>query len=260
MPIETQTDISAVADHLISYPHSFVKATGNVSSAIFLSQLLSLSKNATETDGWMSKSMTEWEELTGLRRHEQETARKNLRAINLLKEEVRGMPATLCFRLKHDEIARLLPEANQYAETGKLVSNLVCSSEGEDREAPESAANQFAENSKPLENKACETESHLQDEVKKTNSSVFEERVRAAFNRLEGKIDWIKKQTALLNEQGVEKNRQLVQMKLMLIGLLVMVFLILMLCISIWWSQPNYQYHATSLKPAPMNIVPQNRK
>lgn len=254
MPIEAQADSPAVTDHMISYPHSFVKATGNVSSAIFLSQLLSLSKNATETDGWISKSMTEWEELTGLKRHEQETARKNLRAIYLLEEKTRGMPATLCFRLKHDAIAILLPEANHYAETGKLVSNLVCSPEGEDRDATESTANQFAENSKLLENKACEAVIHPQTELQENSWRIFEGRVRDAFNRIEDKIGWVKNQTVLLSKQGTEKKNTLDQMKLMLIGLLVMVFLVLMLCFAIWWSQPDYQNHTPPQKPVPKQM------
>lgn len=260
MPIETQTNSPVVADHLISYPHSFVKATGNVVSAIFLSQLLSLSKNATETDGWISKSMKEWEELTGLRRHEQETARKNLQAINLLEEDVRGMPGKLCFRLKHDEIARLLPEANQYVENGKLVSNLVFSPDGVGKNTAENSVNQFAENNKSLEDKACEAESHLQTLEKKINWHMTLPKIQADFNRLESSIGFVKNQITKLNEQEGGKKSQLDWMMYMLIGVFGMVFLILVLCFVIWWSQPSYQNYMPSKQAVPTNSIPQNRK
>lgn len=280
MPIENQADNQPGADYLISYPRSFVIITGNVSSAIFLSQLLSLSKNADETDGWVSKSMSEWEELTGMRRNEQSAARKNLQAINLLEEEVRGMPATLCFRLNHDELARLLPEANQFAENGNLFCNLVCSSEWVGVDTAESSANQFAENSKPLEYKACEAESHLQTVEQRTNLRIFAGYVSDVLYRLENKIGWVKNQidllnkhrlesnidqaknkTELLNEQGSDKQTQLDWMKYMLAGmicLLGMGLLILLLCIAIWKGQSDYQNHASPQKPVPMNNAPQN--
>lgn len=279
MPIENQADNQPGADYLISYPRSFVIKTGNVSSAIFLSQLLSLSKNTDETDGWVSKSMSEWEDLTGMRRNEQSAARKNLQAINLLEEEVRGMPATLCFRLNHDELARLLPEANQFAENGKLVSNLVCSPEWVGVDTAESSANRFAENNKPLEYEACEAESHLQTSEYKINWRIFAGRVSDILYRLEYKIGWVKNQiellnkhrlesnidqvenkTELLNEQGSDKQTQLDWMTYMLVGLFGMVFLILVLCIAIWRSQPDYQNHISPQQAVPKNSIPQNRR
>lgn len=262
MPIENQIDSSAAADHLISYPRSFVTTTGNVTSAILLSQLLRLSQSATETDGWVSKTLVEWQELTGMGRSEQSAARKSLLKIDLMEESVRGMPATLCFRLKHDELARLLPEANQYAENENLVSNLVCSPEWVGADAEKSSANQFSEGSKPLEDKACEAMIHPQTEVEETNRRIFEGRVRDAFNWLGGSIGKVKNQSELLNIQGAVNKKLLDQMKLMLIGLLVMVSLILILSITIWMSLSDYQSHASPQKPMspPMSNAQQYRR
>lgn len=262
MPIENQADNQPGTDYLISYPRSFVIKTGNVSSAIFLSQLLSLSRTTTETDGWVSKSMAEWQELTGMGRNEQSAARKSLLKIDLMEENVRGMPATLCIRLKHDELARLLPEANQYAENGNLFSNLVCSPEWVGADTAESSANQFAENSKPLENKACEADSHLQTVEKKINWHTTLPRIQADFNRLESNIGVVNNKIDLLNEQGCDKETRLDRMESMLIGLIVMVFMILVLCIFIWWLQLNYQNVAPSQKalPMPTNNTPQYRR
>ena len=259
MPIENKADNPAVADHLISYPRSFVSTTGNVASAILLSQLLRLSKSTTETDGWVSKSMAEWQELTGMGRNEQSAARKSLLKIDLMEENVRGMPATLCFRLKHDALARLLPEANQFAENGNLFSNLVCSPEWEGIDIAKSSVNQFSQNGKPLEYKAYEAESYLQTAENKINWRIFAGRVSDILYRLEFKIGWFKNQIELLNKQWAEKKKRLDRMEYMLIGLLGIGFLILMLCIAIWWSQANY-LNAPSQNAVPMNNVQQNRK
>lgn len=259
MPIENQIDRHDVAD-LISYPRSFVTITGNVSSAILLSQLLLLSKSSTETDGWVSKTLVEWQEITGMGRSEQSAARKSLMKIDVMEESVRGMPATLCFRLKHDELARLLPEANQYAEN--LRCNLVRSPEWGAEGGTDSHANQFAENNKSLEDKPCEAMSHQQAVVLETNLSGFEGRVRSAFSRLTGKVDRVQNQAVLLAEQGDEACASLDQVKLMLIGLLVMASLILMLSIAIWKGQPDYQNQASTHKiiPAPTSSVQQYKR
>ncbi len=232
MPIENQIEIPVATDRLISYPRSFVTITGNVSSAILLGQLLRLSKSSTETHGWVSKSLLEWQEITGMGRSEQNAARKSLLKIDVMEENVRGVPATLCFRLKHDELAKLLPEANQYAEN--LSCNQVCSPEWGAEGVADSHANQFAENNKPSEDQSCEAMSHQQTVVLETNLSGFEGRVRSAFSRLTGKVDGVQNQAVLLAEQGDEACASLDQVKLMLIGLLVMASLILMLCIAIW--------------------------
>lgn len=250
MPIENQADNSADADYLISYPRSFVTTTGNMASAILLSQLLRLSKNATETDGWIPKTETAWRELTGLTRHEQIAARKILRTVKVLEEEVRGMPATLYFRLNYDELARLLPEAVLYAENGNLVSNLVCSSKGVGADAAKSPVNQFAEGGKPLEDKVFAAVIHPKAEAE-TSRLVFEGLVRDAFV-LHGKnIGTVKKQTEQLNTQGAVKTKLLDQIKRMIIGLLVMVSLILILSIIIWWTRPSVQSYVSPQKPTP---------
>ena len=50
-----------------------------------------------DPDGWIYKTQEEIEVETGLSRREQETARKQLRAVTLLREERRGVPARLYY-------------------------------------------------------------------------------------------------------------------------------------------------------------------
>jgi hypothetical protein len=49
--------------------------------------------------GWFYKTITQWEEETGLSRHEQETARKALRGLSFWQEERRGIPAQMFYRV-----------------------------------------------------------------------------------------------------------------------------------------------------------------
>ena len=52
-----------------------------------------------ERDGWFWKTAAEWQRETGLSRREQDSARRRLRALGLLEEQRRGMPAKRWFRL-----------------------------------------------------------------------------------------------------------------------------------------------------------------
>jgi hypothetical protein len=69
-----------------------------------LSQALYWTKRSTHKDQWFYKTQREWEEETGMGRHEQDTARKKLRDTGFWKEELHGVPATLWFRV---DIAKL---------------------------------------------------------------------------------------------------------------------------------------------------------
>lgn len=92
-------------DRPIAFHRSFVTLTGSVTAALMLSQAMYWQKRTKDPDGWWFKTREEWTEETGMTRYEQESARKRLRALGLLEEELRGVPAQLWYRL--DE-ARLL--------------------------------------------------------------------------------------------------------------------------------------------------------
>jgi len=77
--------------------------TGSVTTALLLGQCLywtrSVLRQQAERDGWFWKTSAEWQRETGLSRREQDSARCRLRALGLLDEERRGMPAKRWFRL-----------------------------------------------------------------------------------------------------------------------------------------------------------------
>ncbi len=81
---------------VVYYP-SLNAITGSVAATVFLANLFQWSGTQRDPDGWIYKTQEEIEVETGLSRREQETARKQLRAATLLREERRGVPARLYY-------------------------------------------------------------------------------------------------------------------------------------------------------------------
>jgi hypothetical protein len=86
--------------------------SGSVTAALLLGQCLywtrSVLRQQPERDGWFWKTSVEWRRETGLTRREQDSARRRLRALGLLAEQRRGMPAKRWFRLDLGALGRHL--------------------------------------------------------------------------------------------------------------------------------------------------------
>lgn len=102
-----------VLDRPIAFNPAFKKITGSTVAALMLSQAWYWSKRTSSEDGWFYKTIEEWEDETGLTRSEQETARKHLK--RFMEVDLRGVPATLFYRLNKQEIYDAL--GVQFAET-----------------------------------------------------------------------------------------------------------------------------------------------
>jgi hypothetical protein len=99
-------------DRPIAYHRVFAKLTGSVKAAVMLSQAVYWQKRAKQQDGWWYKTAEEWEEETGLTRHEQDSARKACE--KYLKSDLRSVPATLHWKVDEDVLsADLLGEIGQ---------------------------------------------------------------------------------------------------------------------------------------------------
>ncbi|WP_287919763.1 hypothetical protein [Comamonas sp.] len=105
-------------DRPIAFHRAFVGLGVGVTGALLLSQSIYWSRRCADDGGWFFKNANEWEEETGLTRREQETARKRLKAESLIQEELRGVPATLHFRVDFDAIVKAI----QMAECANLDS------------------------------------------------------------------------------------------------------------------------------------------
>ena len=89
---------------------------------MLLSQACYWQPRAKQQDGFWYKTTEEWEEETGLSRHEQKKARKDCE--KYLMVELRGIPATNFYRVDEDALlADLLAEIKQSSspKSGKLV-------------------------------------------------------------------------------------------------------------------------------------------
>lgn len=133
-------DLTRWFDKPIAFHRIFVDLTGSVQAALMLSQALYWSKRTKSEVGWFYKSSSEWEEETGLGRHEQDTARKRLRATSFWKEKLAGVPATCHFMI---DIPALF---SSLSELDKPVSDSVESATKEQSSMPESGNHSITEN------------------------------------------------------------------------------------------------------------------
>jgi hypothetical protein len=115
--------LTQLLDRPIAYHRCFVTLTGSVKAAILLSQAMYWQQRAKQADGWWYKTAEEWQEETGLTRHEQETARKDCEPF--LMSDLRGVPATLYWKVNEDAIMKALFDDNSkssFTESVKLDS------------------------------------------------------------------------------------------------------------------------------------------
>ena len=95
-------------DRPISFNPAFKKLTGSTVAALMLSQAWYWTKRTSDDEGWFYKSQAEWEDETGLTRSECETARKHLKSSGIMEEDLRGVPATLYYRIDKPKIYEML--------------------------------------------------------------------------------------------------------------------------------------------------------
>lgn len=113
--------ITDMLDRPIAYHRVFVTLTGSVKAAVLLSQAMYWQKRAKQSDGWWYKTAEEWEEETGLTRHELDKARKD--CANFLETDLRDAPARLYWHVDETVLSSALfdeTSKSSLAESGKL--------------------------------------------------------------------------------------------------------------------------------------------
>jgi hypothetical protein len=113
----------------IAYKTDLAHATGSVTAGLLLSQFWywSNSRDVADRDGWFWKTMPDITDETGLTRTEQENARKRLVQHGILREERRGTPAKLWFRLDKNALYELLAQYLANKNDGNTQSSLQVS-------------------------------------------------------------------------------------------------------------------------------------
>ena len=109
-----------VLDRPIAYQRSFVKITGSATAALFLSQCVYWANRTNDKEGWFFKTAAEWQEETGLNRREMEAARRLLKGKGIVDEVLKGVPATLHYRVNIVALEDALAQSSLY-ESDKLV-------------------------------------------------------------------------------------------------------------------------------------------
>jgi hypothetical protein len=108
MTISKKALLKLLGDRPVAYHPMLAKALGGVIEAVFVSQLLYWYDKGKLEDNWIWKTQAEWEDETGLTRSNQETARRNLKKLGILKEQRKGVPGKIHFQLDLDRLADLL--------------------------------------------------------------------------------------------------------------------------------------------------------
>src|SRR5688572_90399 len=106
----------------VAYYRVFARIAGGATAGLMLSQAWYWTQTeiVRKRGGWFYKSAREWQDETGLTRREQETARKKLKARGLIEERLKGIPATINFRIVQESLIDLLKLDNESGE--KLVT------------------------------------------------------------------------------------------------------------------------------------------
>ena len=100
--------IATYLDRPIAFQRVFVALGAGITGALLLSQAVYWSRRSGDDTGWFFKTQAEWEAETGLRRAEQETARKRLLTLGVMEEDRKGIPAKLYFRVNFEKLEQLL--------------------------------------------------------------------------------------------------------------------------------------------------------
>ena len=97
-------------DRPIAFHRCFVTLAGSITAALMLSQAIYWQKRTKDHDGWWYKTRDEWTAETGMKRKEQEGARRKLRKLGLLHEQRRGVPAQLWYRVDEIRLLEMLAQ------------------------------------------------------------------------------------------------------------------------------------------------------
>ena len=112
-------------DRPIAFNRDFVRLGIGVKGALFLSQAIYWEKRTTTEDGSFWKTIDEWEEETGLTKHEQLSVKKELENKGFITVEKRGLPAKNYFHVhKYAIQVELYPHVDDKKSDMRTTSSL----------------------------------------------------------------------------------------------------------------------------------------
>jgi hypothetical protein len=92
----------------VGYSPDLARIVGGATTGLFLSQLLFLSDKGHDSNGWVYKSEQEMGRETGLTKREQQTARRKLLALGVIRIERRGFKFTYHFQIIWERLYQVI--------------------------------------------------------------------------------------------------------------------------------------------------------
>ena len=179
-------NIEKLLDRPIAFQRPFMELGAGASGALFLSQAVYWSNRTSNKEKWFYKTIEEWTEETGLSRHEQDGARKKLKAKGVLEIVKKGIPCKTYYRVNFEKLAEVLG----------LISATNKNAENQQTEVLESGkldcqelANSCAENRQTITEITTQTTTeitsvdHLSDSVESNVPDVRGEKFNPNFKR-----------------------------------------------------------------------------
>jgi hypothetical protein len=121
--------------NILVLPRIFVDLTGDINSALLLSQLLYWSDRTPDRDGWIYKTHKDWQSELGLNRYFLDKAKARLSQLGVIEVKVKkanGSP-TMHFRVNQATLSKTLNTLLQSAEPEPGKSDCQSLANGKDR-------------------------------------------------------------------------------------------------------------------------------
>ena len=100
--------IKQLLERPVAYYAVLAQISGSVNAGLILSQSIYWTPRTDDRDGWFYKTREQWQQELGLKRAQQESARKSLRDRDLLEEKLAGNPARLYFRVNLEAVLQAI--------------------------------------------------------------------------------------------------------------------------------------------------------
>lgn len=132
---EYESMIALLSDQVVAYRPAMARALGGVTCALFFQQIAFQAKDLIPEEAgysaWVYKTRTKMERETAMRRYEQETARRKLRELDVMEEELRGVPARMHYRIYWPIVFELLQAVSDGGNPTNLPVGVQPTSRGE---------------------------------------------------------------------------------------------------------------------------------
>jgi hypothetical protein len=110
--------VRAMLERPVAFQPILARICESATAGLMLSQAVYWSERAKLPDGWFYKTMKEWQQEICLSRHEQDGARRKLKALGFWQEKAMGVPCTVHYRVDFEALAVCISQYAEKRQTG----------------------------------------------------------------------------------------------------------------------------------------------